>query len=85
MDKSISYEFYEANKKEGGLKKNDIFIKPPLFDTQDEVICNDVRLLICKPIDYNLYTKDWSYQAISTITNDYVFVKQSDLKPNKAI
>ncbi len=85
MHKSISYEFYEKNKNEGVLNQNDIFIKPPLFDTQDEVLCKGVRQLICKAIDYNLYTKEWNYQAISKTTNDYVFVKQSDLKPNKAI
>ena len=91
MSKSISYEFYEANKKEGGLKKNDIFIKPPFYKANDKVLfCENVNnsiicLLICKAIDYNLYTKDWNYQAISLLTNDYVFVKQSDLKPNKAI
>ena len=86
MNKSISYEFYEENKKEGSLSQNDLYIPPPLFNTNDNVIYNnEVNLLICKAIDYNLYTKDWKYQAISLITNDYVFVNQSEIEPNKAI
>jgi|TARA_R110002020_G_scaffold474816_1_gene707612 hypothetical protein len=91
MDKSISYEFYEANKKEGVLNQNDMYIKPPLFKENDKVLFYEdvdntiISLLVCKAVDYNLYTKDWSYQAISLLTNDYVFVNQSQLKPNKAI
>ena len=91
MNKSISYEFYEANKKEGNLNQKDLFIPSPLFNTNDKVLFSEdvdnsiICLLICKPIDYNLYTKDWKYQAISLLTNNYVIVNQSELEPNKAI
>jgi len=75
MNKTISYEFI--------IGSNSYGIRQPKYEPHQQCVwrkeTEGVQLIICKAIDFNTELNDWKYQAISLVTNKYVFVLEQDL------
>ena len=75
MNKTISYEYI--------IGANSYGIKEPKYKPHQQCVwkkeTEGVQLLINKPIDFNTELNDWRYQAISLVTDKYVFVWEKDL------
>jgi|TARA_Y100000816_G_scaffold159357_2_gene113915 hypothetical protein len=72
---SISYEYLENIGYLG--------YEAPLYKPHQQCVwkkeTEGVQLLINKPIDYHIQLRTWRYQAISLVTDKYVFVWEKDL------
>ena len=75
MNKTISYEYITSN--------NSCGIRKPKYEPHQQCIwkkeTEGVQLIICKAIDFDTELNNWKYQAISLVSDNYVFVLEKDL------